>query len=346
MNKKLLSVAVLAVLAAPLTANAGAKVYGAMHVAVERTTVGDADATYALDGRSRKASKLGLKGSTDTSLMDFKTVYKFEMGLDQNKGAKGSYYQRDTWVGLSSKSMGTVRAGTIKTAWKATSSMVDPLFTTAFEGRGFLGLTSAKQAGGTGDGRGRSTRTIRYDSPTIAGAKILADYNFSVEGENNIGLGLRYKIGGLKVFADYKSIGKGNFVDGGAKAGTATKVGAKFSSGAIGASFQYEKDSGAVTGSTTKTQDNLFANVTYSMGATTFIVTAGQQSDSSSGADDGRKSYAFVVSQKVAKKVSLYTGYGAYAGGVNTSTFTKDANGDTIKADAMSAFVVGIKAGY
>ena len=113
MSKKLnlLSVAVVAALALPMAANAGdAKVYGAVHVAFQQVTVGDADATYDIDGTSSKANKIGLKGSTDSNLMDFKAVYQFEMGLHQQKD---SYFQRDTWVGLSSKSMGTVRGGTM-----------------------------------------------------------------------------------------------------------------------------------------------------------------------------------------------------------------------------------------
>jgi len=332
MNKKLLSVAVVAALAVPTLANAGAKTYGQLHVAVESVTVGSGDAQWAVDGKSSKANKFGIKGSTDTDLMDFKAVYQYEIGLKQDVGA-GVYYQRDTWVGMSSKSVGTVRMGTIITAWKSSTKSIDPLFTTALEGRGFLDLTSGKLAGGSGDGRGRSTRTIRYDSPSIAGAKIVGDYNMS-DGENNVGVGVRFKSGPIKAFVDYKSIAKGNFVDDGAKSGTATKVGAKYAANGIGLSVQYEIDGGAVSGSTTKEQDNLFLNGTYTMGATTFILTAGNKFDSSSTAKDGYIGWGAAVSQQVAKKVALYVGYGA--------TINDSSNSD----NDVGALALGMKAGF
>ncbi|MDX1810599.1 MAG: porin, partial [Gammaproteobacteria bacterium] len=197
MNKKLMSIAVAAAMAVPMAANAGgeATAYGQIHVALQHVTVGDADGVMSIDGAGAKANKLGMKGSVDTNLMDAKAVYQFELGLNQD-GETGSYFQRDTWAGLSSKSLGTVRGGTMATGWKSTSAMVDPLFTTALEGRGgVVGGASGQLAGGLGTNRGRATHTVRYDSPSMGGAKVVANYSFAPDsvGDNNIGLGVIYK---------------------------------------------------------------------------------------------------------------------------------------------------------
>ena len=321
MNKKLLSVAVAAALVLPVTANAGAaKVYGAVHVALQQTTTGSEDAVWDIDGTSSKANKLGIKGSTDSNLMDFKAVYQFEMGLHQQNDA---YFQRDTWVGLSSKTMGTVRGGTVGTAWKSNSKMVDPLFTTALEGRGgVVGGASSQLAGGKGTDRGRSTHTVRYDSPSIAGAKLSVNYAFA-DAKDNIGAGVTYKMGGMAFFGNYQTAGEDL---------TATKVGAKIKMGAIGISGAYEIDGGAISQVEDGEANNLYVAATYGMGATTLIVNFGMSDDVSSDVKSGRSGFGVAVSQKLAKKVSLYAGWGSSSGD----------NSD----DDESALAIGMKAGF
>lgn len=320
MNKKLLSVAVVAAMALPMTANAGAaKAYGAVHVALQSVTVGDADAVWDIDGTSSKATKMGVKGSTDTNLMDFKAVYQIEMGLNQQSD---SFYQRDTWVGLSSKSMGTVRGGTIKTGWKSTSIMVDPLFTTALEGRGgVVGGASGQLAGGKGTGRGRSTHTVRYDSPSFGGVKLVANYAFDA-GKDNIGAGVVYKTGGISAFANYQTSGEDL---------SAMKVGGKFSSGAIGISGAYEIDGGAISQNKDGEQNKLYLAGTYTMGATTLIVNFGSSAETTSGAANDSTGFGLAVSQKVAKKVSIYGGYGQSSGGDNYTDMSALAIGMNAK---------------
>jgi len=321
MNKKLLSVAVVAALALPMAANAGAaKVYGAAHVALQSVTVGDEDAVWDIDGTSSKANKLGLKGSTDTNLMDFKAVYQFELGLDQKKDI---YFQRDTWVGMSSKSMGTVRGGTIATAWKSTSKMVDPLFTTALEARGgVVGGASSQLAGGKGTDRGRSTNTVRYDSPSFSGVKVSGNYAFA-EGKDNIGAGVLYKMKGLSAFANYQTAGEDM---------SAMKVGGKYTMGAIGVSGAYEIDGGAISQNEDGEQNKLYLAGTYTMGASTFIVNFGMSAETETDDKDDRTGFGFAVSQQVAKKVSIYAGYGMSSG---------DNSDDDVKALA-----IGMKAGF
>ena len=353
MSKKLnlLSVAVVAALALPMAANAGAaKVYGQVHVALQQTTMGSDDAKWDIDGTSSKANKLGVKGSVDTNLMDFKAVYQYEAGLNMEvtdtfdepdkvdptndvdtKVGEGIYFQRDTWVGLSSKSMGTVRAGTIGTAWKSTSKMVDPLFTTALESRsgaGGIGGASKALAGGKGVYAGRATSTVRYDSPMIAGAKVSANYGFVDGSKNPMGLGVLYKMGDIAAFFNYQSTEEDL---------SAMKVGAKMKMGAIGVSGAYEIDGGAISKKKDGKMNMFTGSASYSMGATTLIAKYSMNADSETGTNgadklDQRSGFALAVSQKVAKKASIYAGYGS-------------SSGELSKND-VKALAIGMKAGF
>ena len=309
MNKKLLVVAVAGVMAMPLAANAGGKhkAYGAVHLSVDRMD----ESGMSVSGSARKANKIGMKGSMDTNVADFKAVYQIEAGMVV--GARTGFDQeRDTWAGLSSKSMGTVRVGTMGTHWKQMSKATDALFTTSAEGRGFIKTQSSKQAGGAGAARGRATQMVRYDSPSISGAKVIAQYQLVDGADNNMGLGLQYKAGNYLAFFDYMDLASA-----GADGLTAMKVGGKAKFGPASVALQYEIDD---DGSIQSTKDSdgdsagnqLHVQGTYSMGATTFILTVGNNSENTG--------YAVAVSQKVAKKASVYVGYGADGSGDDDST--------------------------
>ncbi len=319
MNKKLITIAVATAMAMPMVVNAGtkAKFYGRMHVAGEMVDDGTTT-TYSLNGHARKANRIGGKAEFDTNLMDFKGVAQIEIGLNQENNVTGKppaeFFQRDSWVGLSSKSVGTVRMGTIVSSWKQTGKSVDPLFTTALEGRGFLRTQSAQLVAGTGLGRGRSTHTVRYDSPNMGGAKVVLDYNFNPTGADNIGLGVRWKGGPAAVFFDYKSIGEGNYVDGGANSGTAMKFGGKYRMGDIAVMGEYSIDGGAISKTKDGTQNLLHLSGVYSMGATAVVVTFGMAAESTDGAKNGNTAFGLAVKQKLAKGFAAYVGYGLASG--------------------------------
>jgi len=319
MNKKLMSIAVASALALPMVnANAGdmAKVYGEVHVALERVKLGDADPTYDVNGKTRKANKLGLKGAVDTNLLDFKAVYQFEIGLDHQQTFRDTYFQRDTWAGLTSKSMGTVRAGTIETAWKSNAKLVDPLFTTALEARdSVIHGESSNLAGGVAPDRGRATHSVRYDSPSFSGVKVSANYAFNQTGVDPMGLGVTWKAKGMAAFFNYQSTTK--------DAGTllsAMKVGGKAMFGAFGVSGAYAIDSGAIGGSKDDKQNMLYLAGTYGMGATTFVLSFSMADAKTSTSKDNSTGFGLAVNQKLAKKVSIYAGYGQSSGG---SGYTK-----------------------
>ena len=337
MNKKLMSIAVASALALPVVnanADAMSKPYGEVHMAFQRVAAGSANATYDIDGTSSKANKLGLKGSVDTNLLDAVAVYQIELGFHNGKALYGEFFERDTWVGLSSKSMGTIRGGTMATAWKSNSALVDPLFTTALEGRsGVVGGDSSNLTGGVSPTSGRATHAVRYDSPSFGGVKVSANYAFNPDTTQTdpMGLGVTWKAKGMAAFFNYQSTGKDK---------AAMKVGGKAMFGAFGVSGAYEIDQGAIGGFKDSKMNELYLAGTYTMGATTFILNFGNAAESASGKKDNSTGFGLAVSQQLAKKVSMYAGYGTRSGGANAV----DVNG--VKYDKINALAVGMIAKF
>jgi len=313
MNKKLLVIAVAGVMAMPLAANAANKhkTYGAVNISIDRGNESGA----IVNGESKKASKIGMKGSMKTNIADFKAIYQIEVGISIGE-TNGLTNERDTWAGLSSKSMGTMRIGTMDTHYKQTGKMTDMLFGTSAAGRGFTGTQSKNLHDGTGAGLGRGTQMIRYDSPSIGGAKIIAHYQLT-DLENNLGLGLKYKAGNYLAFVDYIDV---KTQDGVKKDKTAMKFGGKAKFGAGSLAIQYELDDGDIVktkaGPAKGKGDQLHVQGAYKIGATTLILTVGR--------NDENVGWAVVAQQKVAKKAKIYIGYAA-----SGSDYDSDGNKDT-----------------
>jgi len=307
MKKQILTMAMAAAMALPWAAQAGdaaeAKWYGRIHVAVDKFS----DTELRIDTSGKKANNIGVKGSMPANfpgLTGLKAVYKLEAGYDMDKTDGGGFVRvRDTWLGMKSKTLGTLRAGTIVTSYKETGKAVDPLFTTSAEGRGGLGMMS-KLHGGSGDaGQGRATRTVRYDSPNLGGAKIIGAYTLRNGGENNIGLGVHYKNGPILAFIDYMDVPEGD-------GASAVKVGAKYSASGVTVAGHYEIDDGLVSGDKDGEGNILFLSAGYKMGATQFVLDLGIRDESKKKKQSERTAWAIAVKQKVSKTALAYLGYG------------------------------------
>ena len=314
MNKKLLVVAVAGIMAMPLAANAGgkSKVYGTAHFALEQLD-GDAmaDSQTGISGGGRKGTALGMKGSMDTSLADFKAIYKLEMGLNASSAAFIS--ERDTWAGLSSKSMGTIRIGTMATPYKQSGKLADPMFSTSFEARSKTLKLASSLHGGLGVEKGRAQNSLRYDTPSISGAKVSAQYMFDAANEDSMALGLHWKNKMYAAAFDYVKLG--------AKDKTAMKVSAKAKMGPTTLGFAYEIDDDGSVQTTTDGENQATVSATYAMGSTVPGITVGYNSEN--------VGFAVYVKQKLAKKMFAYAGYGMSGGD------TDGGNGDSVGSVGM-----------
>jgi len=305
MRTKLIAVACAAVFVLPVSVMAvdNHRAYGHLHLSVDKLD----DSGYVISGDSSKGSRIGMKGSMDTNVSDFKAVYKIEAGmiLEDGDSPAGFTEQRDTWVGMSSKSFGTFRLGTIGTPYKASGKLIDPLYETSAEARGVVKTMSAHHRG-TGDDKGRSTNTVRFDSASLGGVKAVGHYNFA-PGDNNMGLGLHYKKDDVAFFIDY--------LNSGATDKTAMKFGSKVKTGAASFAFQYELDDDGSVAVVDGAGDQFFFATTYEMDATALTFTIGN--------NNKETGYTLGTMHKLNKAAKVYLVYvNDGSGDFDTSLFT------------------------
>lgn len=133
MNKKLLALAIGAVAALPVVAQAtGPTLYGQIDVSVESVndeTGIDAEVGGTLGTESEAVvmrdnfSRLGVRGEADTSVSGLKGIYQAEFGMDADDGVS-TFTQRDIYVGLKGD-FGTIQMGDLFSPFQNAQGAVD-----------------------------------------------------------------------------------------------------------------------------------------------------------------------------------------------------------------------------
>lgn len=295
-------------------------VYGTVHSSFDRQ-VSDGTTSFEVDSSARRGWALGARGGVvaDPNML---AIFRFELGYDGSKdmgigavdtnsdnaadtitgSTPGNFYLRDSWVGLKG-GFGKVRMGTMATYYKKTGADIDPLFTTALEGRDSkLAMMSSLHAG-NGIGAGRGSQMISYDSPTIAGIFRFNAHLQPRDGDKwNYGGGAKLQFGPATVFGALTTDANGDMaMKGGAKA--------VFGPAVLGA--QYERGD-ALNG-------QQFGFISASFKVTSQVEIAmnyGIELDKSDMGISGGANY------RLAKKSKLYLGYGRNFPG--SSSVTKD----------------------
>lgn len=307
MKIKLTALAVAAAIAAPMAAYAETDVSGYLN-----TFVGEFDSADELQMGSY-TSAIGVKGKQDVAY-GLQAIYKVEWQFDMSErntiadtadgtGGTGAITDRDQWVGLASKELGSVRLGTISNNYKSSGGALDPMYRTPFEARNIGAQTNLHS--GAGGIRGRSTNTIRYDSPRIAGAKVVANYALSEGAGNVLGAGVHYKMGPILAAVDYLNSDE---LD-----GSAIKFGGAYTIAGLTLAAQYEMLDDEIAWNR-KQGDTLFVNASYTMGNNMVAFTYGmgdENDNSATAAIDApeRTSWAIMVDHALAKKTDVYVGY-------------------------------------
>ncbi len=235
MNKKLLSALIGAAIAgAVTTAQADVTLFGQLDLSAD---VRDADGGGDDANMNSNRSSVGVKGYDQIS-DNLKGIFMVDFQVDLDDGdvddtgacptpessvpgtapttqsacyneqeLSSGFEGRDQWIGLEAKSLGTVRLGTISTAYKEHGTKIDPFARTALDGRD-IGIQSLLHDGKGDSGQGRATNTVRYDSPSFAGVSASAHYtldNSEDDGEDNdpVGASIRFENDALLGFVDY-----------------------------------------------------------------------------------------------------------------------------------------------
>jgi predicted porin len=315
MNKNLISFAVAAVLAGGVTAaqaNSNTTLYGKVLVSIDNTDNGTTDDTQM---QSRNGfGAIGVKGSEDLG-NGLTAMFQLEYGTDPSEAAGLS--GRDQWLGLKGD-FGAVRFGSMSTNYKMSGAKLDPMWRTSLDSRDH-GLLSGLHAGAGENGQGRARNTMRYDSPSFNGAKVVANYTLDsgADGNDGYGIGLHYDQGPLFAAVDYISNDNGGEDD-------AWKIGAKYSMDAIALYGHYEQGglvSGDLTGAGSDDADLWHLGASFTMGSTMFYGAFGQGDN---GAGTEYDTWTLAVNHKMSKRTSVYGGFAQVDvdGGAESDMFT------------------------
>lgn len=330
MKKSLISLAIAAGMAASGAAFADATVYGSVRLSIDDFDDGD-NTTKDEIKMNNRTSAVGVKGSEDLG-DGVKALYKLEWQLNPDErcnstspsvndavadGGNGdgvvdlaeldssgcdSMTDRDQWVGLKG-GMGTVKFGTMSSNWKQMGGKVDPMYRTALEGRGFLGMQSSQLHGGAGRTRGRMTDLVQYSSPKMGGMQLVV--NTTLDGasdgsDESLGLGFRYEGKGFMGYFDWIDTSTSSTTS-----ESAVKVGGKFKAGPVtlGAQFESAED---LTG-----YDYTFLSANYGIDKNNSVaLSLGQRSDLKGTSNTGSTGVAVMFNHKMSKKTNVYAGYG------------------------------------
>lgn len=288
MKKSLISLAIVAGMAASGAALAEMKVYGNVHVSIDNR---DSDVN-GMD-MNNQTSHLGFKGSEDLG-DGMKAFAKVEFGIDPVDG--GGPGNRDQLVGIKG-GMGTVKFGTMSTNYKQMGGKVDPFYRTTLEARGRLLGTQSRLHAGLGTTSGRQTNTLQLTSSKMGGIQAVVNTTFNDAGDETTGIGVRYAGKGFMVYADMITIPVGATTE------TATKFGGTYKMGAlkIGAQLEMSED--------TQGEDYTFVSANYSLNKND-SVAASFGTVSALAANSDRTGIALMYKHKMSKMTNIYAGYG------------------------------------
>ncbi|MGB0467177.1 MAG: porin [Pontibacterium sp.] len=278
MKKSLIALAVAGALTAPMIAQADATLYGSMRLYVSAGDNQDLDTT-------NDASRMGLKGTVDTSIEGVKAVYHLEAFIGRDNGLDGNTQNeasfgvdgRLAYVGLTGD-FGTVAAGQ---QWTPMYSFV----TSATD----LTINS------TGETHGvfRADSAVAYVSPNMSGltvaAVVVADREQATANDADAyQLAAKYSMEGLTLAAGMHSV-DGN--------GDIKALSAKYSIDALTLSALYQDFNATDT-------NPYELGAVYAMGDTTLVGTYYNRDNAAD-----QSGVNIEVRQKLTKQVTAYANF-------------------------------------
>lgn len=368
MKKNVIALAVAAAMAAPLAAQAEVTVSGGLQAEVVNVggdaVGGQKTGLYAADGGEYGKESGGsygfLKFSASEDLGGGMKALAMWNGVANvgDTSAAGGISGRDAYVGLTG-GFGTVLAGTLATPYKSSTVSWDPFVTTSLQARGNGGMTDLHN--------GYASNALAYANkfgPATVVLALVVDEGTDptdatkVKGEHAKSVSVNAPVGPVEVafayvdgskFSDMNNLGLGATATllgtATAETLTGTKLGVKWTSGAITVAGQYEALAIKTTGvDINPTQ--LYLTASYAMGANTVSLGYGTFGWDVSGVDD--ISYmAIGLKHAFSKTTSVHVGYRSTDLGnlpVNAGTGAIDPAGVEAKAENVTS--VGLRVGF
>lgn len=312
MKKTFVLTAIAATLAAPAFAQSSVTIYGRLNVTVERTKIGNADATTDINNN---ASRIGFKGTEDLG-GGMKAGFQIEHGFDVSTGAQsGDFWGRQSEVNLSG-SFGMIRLGNFTSeAYFATSDWSDLIN----HGTGFASDLLYVDANIT------QKNKASYRTPTMGGFwGELAVLESDTNGNRGYDLALNYDVGSLHLGGGFS---KNDTVN-------QFAVEALYTTGNFTFGGYVQRDKNVFVGVNPAydgSRTNLRLSGMYTMGATELHASMGIAGDIGGVSDSGTKQFTLGVNQNLSKRTKVYAYY---------NKLSADASSPYVD---LSNFAVGVR---
>lgn len=324
MQKKIIALAIASALAAPAAfADAGnVTVYGVASMSFDLTDNG----VVRTNKVSSNQSRIGLKGSEDLG-DGLSAVWQVEqqINIDNSTTNANSFATRNSFLGLSSGSMGTFILGRHDTPYKIATRSLDVFADSLADNRGLMGTT----AGGGAFAGVHDTRlgdVVAYISPAMSGftgaiahvsgaettatsaqVKGTAWSMAGLYGNGPINASLAYQV------VDVGTAGTGTMGGFGGLAGNdkakAWKLGGGYTMDAFTVNAAYEKTSNTIGGASAAGQNNWYLGGKYSFGTDAVKLAYTRAGDVQATSNTGAQQWALGYDHSMSKRTTLYALY-------------------------------------
>lgn len=360
MNKKLLTVAVAAILAAPTAVLADVTIYGRLHMSADYT---DSKVTPTLPGSksnlsvSSNSSRLGFKGSEDVG-GGLKTVWQIESAIALEGDATSTLAGRNSYLGLAG-GFGTFLMGRHDTPFKMFGRSLDPFGDTIADTRQLIGWSNVV------DGLGfdlRAPNVLAYVTPDFSGFNAVLAYVTGVaansQGADNnkrgaFSLNATYSNGPIYAGFAYENHSK-NIAGTGAtitKSPSAWRLGGSYAFGPakVGAMYEQLSNVDSTAANLKRSGSTLFGTYTFGMETVKLAYTqVGKWKNNAGSAPNSQASLvALGVDHALSKRTTAYAQYTAM-NNKSAAAYTLGAGGgygDPVATTAgkdPNAFSVGL----
>jgi predicted porin len=353
MKKTMISLAILAASGAAY-AQSSVTIYGIMDAGIVAERGGKNGNVNKLSAGVANASRIGFKGTEDLG-GGLSAVFVLEGGIKGDTGESdvaGSSFNRQSFVGLVSKSAGTLTLGRQYTPWYNAFVQVGDPFQAGLSG-------SAKNLFPAGGINVRNSNSVFYKTPDLHGVSVELFYAFGEQKESStgrqLGASIGYQNGPLNARLAYNTRNNdtvANNVVTGRDNGRNTLLAVNYDFKVAKAYFMYNNNKGlnsvAYPNATAYTATAVAPSTdsrNWLLGATVPVSAAGSLVASWSSVDDksfnrDADQYAVGYLHKLSPRTTTYMSYGKIKN-KNGASFTVGNNAESGSGD--SAYNVGIR---
>lgn len=308
MMKKILAAAIVSAFAAPaFAATANVDIYGAFRGSVDFV---DADGADSRTRVSSNNSRIGFKGAEDlggglSAIWQWEYAFQLdEQGATQpqtSNDLRGSNSYRHTFVGLSSKTLGSLTLGTQESPLKTSTGPLAVFGDTLGDYRSVFTKLST-----------RSDNSVMYTSPNMTGLTLRLmggarneDGLTASDDADMYAASAVYSNGPLYATLAYEA----NDVAGGAQ-NDAWRAGVGYTFGNTKLGLAYEdNDAEAAGGTTTNDGSAWYVSVAHKMGNITLAAAYTDRDEYTSGADNGAQQWTAGMTYSLSKRTELFALY-------------------------------------